>query len=627
MFKYRSDVDGLRAVAVIIVVLYHAGVGFNGGYVGVDVFFVISGFLITGLILKRLETDTFTLRDFWSRRIRRIVPAAAVMTATTLFAGYLLLLPNDFKELGESAIAQQLFLSNFYFWRTGGYFATAAEFKPLLHTWSLAVEEQFYIFYPVAIIALQKMNRKSIPWALLFVTLLSFGLSVWGVANKPSAAFFLLPTRIWELTIGGLIWYFPKQLSQKRLLELASLVGIGLIFYSSIFFHEDTPFPGLNALFPCVGATLIILSNGSYLTFVGKLLSTRLFVFIGLISYSLYLWHWPILVCLSNCPIENHILGTSIALILSFVMAVLSWRFIESPARKKIDPKSQKRLVSFLLATAPALILLAGIIVVEKGFPGRVPELTNKYMSVATDKQFIFEGTIDDAKEGRFPKFGSKNAKSKCLVWGDSHAMHLMPGITASALKNEVEIIQATHSSTCPLLGLVHEGPSFSNKAEEFSRLVVKYCESNGVDKVILSGVWSVYSSYPKFKNEFIETIQQLRSMKIKVAVVLDVAVQTQDPPRYFAVREWWWGEIDPDQQQLLGQSHEDYLLRNQCNRFIIDEADEKFTLIDPKSIFVNEKGIWPMAIDGLLLYRDAGHLSTEGGAMTEPLFDIFFEQ
>ena len=209
-FKYRPDVDGLRAVAVTLVLLFHAGLGFSGGFIGVDVFFVISGFLITGLILKEQESGKFSLANFWVRRIRRIIPAATVVVVAVLVAGFFILLPRDYEDLGKSAIAQQLMLSNVYFWRNTGYFDGPADLKALLHTWSLAVEEQFYLGYPFLMMLLHRFGRKVTVGALTFLGVGSLIVSVYGVEHHPSATFFLLPTRAWELLIGGLICFLPK---------------------------------------------------------------------------------------------------------------------------------------------------------------------------------------------------------------------------------------------------------------------------------------------------------------------------------------------------------------------------------------------------------------------------------
>lgn len=212
-FRYRPEIDGLRAIAVVAVVFYHAGLGFTGGFVGVDVFFVISGFLITSLILKDLAAGTFTLAGFWERRIRRIVPALTCLVLATLMAGWIVMLPADYAELGRSAFFQGLFAANVYFWRSSGYFDGAVEEKPLLHTWSLAVEEQFYFVFPlmmVGLVALPMFRRRGNLLSLFALCiLLSLGVSIWGVSNRPVATFYLLPTRAWELLLGGFIALLP----------------------------------------------------------------------------------------------------------------------------------------------------------------------------------------------------------------------------------------------------------------------------------------------------------------------------------------------------------------------------------------------------------------------------------
>ena len=281
--------------------LYHAGLGFTGGYVGVDVFFVISGFLITALISEELSLNQFELREFWGRRIRRILPASTMMCLLVLIAGMFLLLPTDFNELAESASAHQLLFSNVFFWRRLSYFAGPSEVKPLLHTWSLAVEEQFYLFYPVLLIILRNVSRTRHLIILTSLFFLSLILSEWAVWHHPSAAFFLLPTRMWELLAGGIAFFCPISNRKKIWQEVGAWMGIALILMAGVLFDSDTEFPGFWALLPCGGSFLLIYCNGTSLTSVGRLLSFRPVVFTGLLSYSLYLWHWPILAYMHYC--------------------------------------------------------------------------------------------------------------------------------------------------------------------------------------------------------------------------------------------------------------------------------------------------------------------------------------
>ena len=293
-FRYRADVDGLRAVAVIMVLLFHADIGMLGGYVGVDVFFVISGFLITGLILKQQRSGTFSLLQFWGRRIRRIIPASTLVGVVCLLAGTLLL-PADFSELAKSLTAQQLMVSNIYFWKASDYFGGTAEVMPLLHTWSLAVEEQFYLGYPLVLIVLYRWSTRTAVAVLFAMAAVSLIIAEWGVWHHPTATFYLLPPRACELLLGGLLVYCPEphRIGQTWR-ELGSWIGLALVVFAGVGYSTDTSFPGLTAMVPCVGTGLIIYLNTLQPTRLARILSLRPVVFIGMISYSLYLWHWPL---------------------------------------------------------------------------------------------------------------------------------------------------------------------------------------------------------------------------------------------------------------------------------------------------------------------------------------------
>jgi peptidoglycan/LPS O-acetylase OafA/YrhL len=264
VMKYRADIDGLRAFAIIPVVLYHAGITmFSGGFVGVDVFFVISGYLITTIILNDIEKGKFSIASFYFRRIKRIFPALYFFFIVTSIACWFLYMPADLKAYGKSLFGSVFFISNIVFWRESGYFDTASELKPLLHTWSLSVEEQFYIFFPVLMIILAKYFRKKYVPAVLTIFILSFLISIYATPRMPSASFFLLPTRAWELMIGCLLalGVFPKT-NNIRLLNLASFIGLFMLLLSIFVYEHGTPFPGYQALLPCVGTALIIYTGG-----------------------------------------------------------------------------------------------------------------------------------------------------------------------------------------------------------------------------------------------------------------------------------------------------------------------------------------------------------------------------
>jgi peptidoglycan/LPS O-acetylase OafA/YrhL len=282
--RYRPDIDGLRALAILPVMLFHAEFGCPGGFVGVDVFFVISGFLITSLILEEIHNDAFSLAMFWERRIRRILPALFVVVFATLIAACFLYFPDDFKLVGQSVLAQALLLSNVFFWRQTGYFADGVDTLPLLHTWSLAVEEQFYVLFPLLLIYLGRHKRFSIARTILWVGFGSFALSVVGTYSRPTATFYLLPTRAWELMVGAFLAAVPgRHVTKSWLNEMAAWSGLCLILFPIFYYTPDTRFPGLAAVPPCLGTALIIFSGGAKPTLISRVLALKPVAFIGLI--------------------------------------------------------------------------------------------------------------------------------------------------------------------------------------------------------------------------------------------------------------------------------------------------------------------------------------------------------
>ncbi|MGS0683029.1 acyltransferase family protein [Shewanella sp. 125m-7] len=338
--RYRAEVDGLRAVAVIPVILFHAGFsGFSGGFVGVDVFFVISGYLITSIILTELESNRFSLINFYERRARRILPVLFFVMLVCIPFAWFWLMPLDLKDFFQSIIAVATFSSNILFWLESDYFDTAAELKPLLHTWSLAVEEQYYIFFPLFLMLLWGKGKRVILVALAIIFLLSLSLAQWAAFNAPTANFYLLPTRGWELLIGVFAAFYLNR-SQSELMPVTianvlSMLGLLLVLASIFIFDASIPFPSVYALVPTLGTALIILfaQDG---TLVQKLLSNKLFVGIGLISYSAYLWHQPIFAFVKYRSFTE----PSYLLMLSLCVAIvglsyLSWRFVEMPFRNK----------------------------------------------------------------------------------------------------------------------------------------------------------------------------------------------------------------------------------------------------------------------------------------------------
>lgn len=355
--QYRPEIDGLRAVAVLPVILFHAGFQtFSGGFVGVDVFFVISGYLITTIILHELDQGSFTIAGFYERRARRILPALLLVVFACIPFAWFVLYPRHFTEFAQSLVAVATFSSNVFFWKQQNYFGTAAELKPLLHTWSLAVEEQFYILFPLALLAFRRLWKPHLLPLLFVLLVLGLALSHWASYSKPSAAFFFLPTRGWELLVGAVVAAYLLNFEPKvapPLRQVLGATGLLMILAAVLMYDKSTPFPGGYALLPTLGAALVILF-GTQGTLAFRVLCAKPMVVIGLISYSAYLWHQPLLAFDRHADMGMPILMVALSLILAF----LSWKYVELPFRGK-SPALNLGRKGTLMASCALLVLLA----------------------------------------------------------------------------------------------------------------------------------------------------------------------------------------------------------------------------------------------------------------------------
>lgn len=494
---YRPDVDGLRAVAVIPVVLYHAGFApFSGGYVGVDVFFVISGFLIAGIISREISQGRFSILNFYERRARRILPALFAVIATVLGLGWLISWPQDFSEISESVLATVFFGSNMYFWQTSDYFATATEFRPLLHTWSLAIEEQFYVFFPIFLILAARRPRANLVFWVMFLLVASFVLNVGLTVSRPMSAFYLAPTRAWELLIGAtLALNILPSWSGRRVREVASIAGIALILGAVFAFDADTAFPGIAALAPCIGAALVIQAGrgDTALTSVSQVLSRRPFVFVGLVSYSLYLWHWPILAFSRSWMGTTHlsIEWALTCILVSFVLAIISWHIIERPFRAK-GTFSRVGIVRFSAGGAAMLVCLASLVLVLNGSPGRFSPSVLDALAGARD---IEENRLDcmgHKRNNEYCVIGYEGAAPSAILIGDSHAAALMSAVGHVFEVNEMSGYIAAHRACPPLLGVRRVGSSSSASCTVFLDSIIEFIDTRkGSLKVaVLAARW-----------------------------------------------------------------------------------------------------------------------------------------
>jgi peptidoglycan/LPS O-acetylase OafA/YrhL len=496
MFGYRREIDGLRALAVVPVILFHAGFeAFSGGFVGVDVFFVISGYLITSIILTQKAAGTFSLLDFYERRARRILPALFLVMAFCIPFAWLWLMPSDMKDFSQSLVAVSVFASNILFWRESGYFDTAAELKPLLHTWSLAVEEQYYVLFPLFLIVMWRFAKQWTVATLAVIAALSFALAQWGAYNKPAATFLLLPTRGWEIAIGALLaFYFarhPKLKLQRSVQEIGSLIGLLLILYAVFAYSKATPFPSAYALAPTLGTALIILC-AKPATLVGRVLTTKALVGIGLISYSAYLWHQPLFAFARYKAIDNPSLSVFGALCLvTVVLAYFSHRFVEVPFR---DKNNFDRKLIFLIAPGVTLcfVALGALGIFMKGFEYRLDENQRQLLSFNSYnyKELYREGDCFLRDEQSYTDFKkicfSENHSQSILVWGDSHAAALSFGLS----KTFENFSQFTASGCGPLLGVAF---GWSSTCESINKFVSVEIESRKPKAVLLHANWLRY--------------------------------------------------------------------------------------------------------------------------------------
>jgi len=355
--KYRAEIDGLRALAVVPVILFHAGFElFSGGFVGVDVFFVISGYLITTILIEDLENQRFSLVSFYERRARRILPALFFVIFVCIPFAWMVLSDAALDKFGSGLIGVSLFLSNVVFWKQQGYFDESAELNPILHTWSLAVEEQYYVLFPIFLILAWRFGKNRVFWMIIVMAAISLLLSEWGWRNQATANFYLAPTRAWELFAGSIAAFVvQKQGVQKN--NILALFGLAAIIFSIFFYDETTPFPSVYALVPVLGVVLLVLYADKD-TIAARLLSTRGFVGIGLISYSAYLWHQPLFAFFRvyNNEVTLNVYASLGFFVLSLVLAYLSWRFIEKPFRRKAN---FSKLSIFSLGIGSLLLIYA----------------------------------------------------------------------------------------------------------------------------------------------------------------------------------------------------------------------------------------------------------------------------
>lgn len=515
--KYRPDIDGLRSLAIIPVILYHYGVSaLPGGFVGVDVFFVISGYLITGIVAKDISSRSFSLVTFYERRARRILPALFFMLAVVTALAAFVLTPGDMANFGRSLVATVLFVSNVFFWLNSGYFDPAAELQPLLHTWSLAVEEQFYLLFPPALFLLSTWLRRWVNPLLLLVVALSFAISVWSSQTHPVAGFYLPITRAWELLFGALIALGTvPAMSGRRVRDVLSILGLVLIVGAILLIDESMPFPGWLALFPCLGAGLIIYAGQQGGGFGNALLSLRPLPFVGKISYALYLWHWPLIVLARMFAARDlTLLETTGILALCVGLSIFSLYYVERPFRHAPGAFFSRKRIFLLSGGATLAVAAAGAaLVATGGLPQRFsPEVLRYANFPKTEKTFqlnCFNRTAASIRaEGLCPLGDIAETPPSFVIWGDSHAHRFAEVVSRAASAQGRTGLLASVGSCPPLIGVGSTLPD----CEPFNKEVVRQIEANDLRYVVLSGLWARYAEGSEYSRDGADYLRDAES-------------------------------------------------------------------------------------------------------------------
>lgn len=646
---YRREIDGLRALAVLPVILFHAGFEtFSGGFVGVDVFFVISGYLITTIILIELEQGKFSIVNFYERRARRILPALFLVMLVCLPFAWLFLLPSYMKDFTASLIAVSVYASNFLFWQESGYFDAAAELKPLLHTWSLAVEEQFYLLFPLFLMLFWRIGKR---WLLIIMTTLlvaSLVLAQWGSHSMPAATFFLLPTRGWELLMGSITALYMVKADRiefsRKISELCGWLGVALIFYAIFSFSQATPFPSIYALVPTTGTVLIIIFSNQKTT-IGRFIGNKVFVGIGLISYSAYLWHQPLFAFAKHISISepSHSIFAILS-IASLVLAYLSWRFVEVPFRSRTKV-GQKSVFTFALLGTVFFMAVGLLGQTTDGFSDRYSfskEFSSQFERVTLRSECL-SNKGESTGDIPFCVLGNQASHPTVALFGDSHADMINPIL--DKLANDIDIAYTYNGlgGCLPLLNVdVLKGNWNRGVCQKIAQRQFEYVRDHHIKTVILVARWSLYTQgeYDKettgyylssadsitmsraasrdvFKIAFIETVNTYKSLGAQVFVLYQVPQQKVDAKRAYA-KLMTMKDQDNDHARTfidkLSVSHADHIALQSFNRSFFSSLDEmnNVIFINPDDYFCQTDRC-ALGTTELSFYRDDDHLNISG--------------
>jgi peptidoglycan/LPS O-acetylase OafA/YrhL len=654
--EHRREIDGLRAVAVVPVVGFHAGFNlFGGGYVGVDVFFVISGYLITSILVNDLEDGQFSITKFYERRARRILPALFVVTLCCSPFAMMWMLPSQLKDFFQSLVAVTLFVSNILFWNESGYFSAAADLKPLLHTWSLAVEEQFYLIFPLILLTFWRLGRRRLFEVTAVGALCSFALAELAIRTggmSEAAVFYLAPTRFWEILVGALCAFLLAGRRQKEN-NWFSAAGLALIAYSTFCYESTTPFPGVYALAPVAGAALVILFGGSG-TWAGQLLSAPIFVGVGLISYSLYLWHQP-LFALARIRSMHEPGAELMALLtlLSLGLAYLTWKYVEQPFRRRGTPLLPTRRAIFG-ASAAGSVTLAAFGVIGHGLEGRlgpaasVPEFILAALEEKNDRTHCLRRVHDfDLQTALRECSLETSGEASVVLLGDSHADQYAHALREGARSIGYDFHQLTVNSCLPFSGLV----ALDRSCDQYASDVTAALSAIRPSLVIISARWTSYLTGHGYDNgeggvegdiiltfeagnlspgtleyqdelgrSFLSGIEEYLNSGVTVLLMYPMPEAGWHVPEVYS-KFFRFGDHD-NYDIVISTSHESFLKRNdRAIRMLDNLRHDRILRYRPDQVLCDS--IVPdrciNAVADRILYYDDDHLSITGNELLMP--------
>jgi peptidoglycan/LPS O-acetylase OafA/YrhL len=644
--NFRLDINGLRCFAVLAVMFFHVGVpGFSGGYIGVDVFFVISGYLMTQLIVKGLVGDRFSVLEFYAARARRIIPGLVGLVVPLILLGYFCLIPRDYRGLARDGLSALGFFSNFLFTWQNNYFDNSSRENWLLHTWSLSVEWQFYLAYPIVLLAGWRVGReRSLPWGVAGLGVASLLASVLFTPDHPTGAFFLLPTRAWEMLSGGLVFLWASKATPRPWL---GFTGLAVILAANYLFSEALYFPGYWALVPAGGAAAVIAANSQ-----SRVLANRVAQFFGDISYSLYLWHWPVVVAARYFNVAPTVQVIVMQIALSIALGYLSYRYIETPFRRVGRGFSAPAYLGGCALAILPVAILGSFVFLLKGLPSRMAPNVARIVLANQVKMdaWNFPPECDNYRR-RISKdsppvichLGAASS-SKVLVWGDSLMEQLygvFEDLEAPNGPSKEEILFATDAGCIPVRGIERAIAGYD--CANFADAAYARALQPDISTVLIGGFWIRYLGSPSdgtlpticdvharcqhFKSsadalnfmsdQLSRDVRNLKAQGKRVVIVLPFP-SYERPIASTLARQTFWNRQQPTDDSFAGPVDRIDWISTALRQVASATGAE---LLDPTAAICGS-GKCPVERDGIALYRDASHLTREGARALKPLFE-----